>query len=201
MSVGIDTFPHVHNRRSRHSRCWRRPHSIAGRGVGGPRLRFSVHAWAKLVNVRSLGESEVGFFGVAPADDLLFVQHLALLRQTCTRFSTTFDDVDVAHYFEEQAQLGRTPEQVGRIWVHLHRGRSAAPSDTDERTFARVFGRSHWSVMCIVADSGATYARLQFCVGPRAALELPVTIDWTKPFADTMGDAWAEEYFQKVEVQ
>ena len=37
---------------------------------------------------------------------------------------------------------------------------------TDEETFARVFGRTDWAVMFILARQGQSYARLRFHVGP-----------------------------------
>ena len=194
----VPPFPMSMNDDSNHLQPVHTPAGVMQ--IRRPALRFSPTAWAKMLQLRQMGPTELGFFGISPADDLLYVEHVVLLRQTCTRSSVILDDAAVADHFAEQAQLGRVPEQFARLWLHLHRGSSARPSDTDEQTFARVFGRMHWSVMFIAADGGSTYARLQFCVGPRAAVELPITIDWTKPFAGTMGCSWAQEYREKVEV-
>ena len=39
-----------------------------------PTLRFSPTAWAKLLFLRDLGDTEVGGFGISAADDLLYVE-------------------------------------------------------------------------------------------------------------------------------
>ena len=131
-----------------------------------PALRFGPAAWAKLLYLRDLGETEVGGFGISAADDLLYIQNIALVRQVCTGVSVCFDDQAVADFFDRQVDLGRRPEQFGRTWVHTHPGNSPQPSMTDEDTFARVFGRTDWAVMLILARQGQSYARLRFHVGP-----------------------------------
>jgi hypothetical protein len=52
--------------------------------------------------------------------------------------------------------------------------------------------------MFILAREGQTYARLQFNVGPRAAQELLVEVDFTHPFAAADHAAWSEEYLANV---
>ena len=42
-----------------------------------PSLRFSPTAWAKLLYLRDLGDTEVGGFGISAADDLLYVEDIA----------------------------------------------------------------------------------------------------------------------------
>ena len=79
----------------------------------------------------------------------------------------------VADFFDRQIDLGRRPEQFARIWVHTHPGKSPEPSGTDEATFARVFGRSEWAFMFILARGGQAYARLRYNVGPGADVKLP----------------------------
>ena len=39
-------------------------------------LRLTPYAWAKLIYLRDLGETEVGGFGITAADDLLLVEGL-----------------------------------------------------------------------------------------------------------------------------
>ena len=72
---------------------------------------------------------------------------------------------------------------------------------TDEETFDRVFGRSDWAVMFILACEGQPYARLRFNVGPRAEFELPVGVDYTRPFGGCNHAAWEREYLAKVHPQ
>ncbi len=96
-----------------------------------PSLRFSPTAWAKLLFLRDLGDTEVGGFGVASAEDLLLVEDVKLVRQTCTGASVAFDDASVADFFGEQVDRGVKPERFGRIWVHTHPGNWADPSTID----------------------------------------------------------------------
>ena len=165
-----------------------------------PVLRFSPTAWAKLLYLRDSGDSEVGGFGISAAGDLLFVEDIELVRQVCTGVSVCFDDQAVADFFDRQVDQGRRPEQFGRAWVHTHPGNSAQPSQTDEETFARVFGRTDWAVMFILACSGQSYARLRFHVGPGGNLDLPVRVDYSRPFAASDHAAWREEYLAAVQV-
>ena len=159
-----------------------------------PSLRFSPTAWAKLLYLRNLGDTEVGGFGITAADDLLYVDDVQLVRQLCTGASVTFDDHAVADFFDRQVDEGRVPSQFGRLWVHTHPGNFAEPSETDEQTFARVFGRTEWAVMFILARGGERYARLRFHVGPGGDVDLPVRVDYSRPFAASDHAAWKEQY-------
>ena len=55
--------------------------------------------------------------------------------------------------------------------------------------------------MFIVAQSGETYARLQFNVGPRTEIEIPVKRDFTHPFPACEPEAWEQEYLANVHPQ
>ena len=162
-------------------------------------LRFSVTAWAKLLFLRDLGETEVGGFGITSADDLLLVQDVRLVRQSCTEVSVSFDDEAVADFFDEQVDLGLKPEQFGRIWVHTHPADSPLPSSVDEETFRRVFGRTQWAVMFVLARGGQTYARLRFNVGPGGETAIPASVDYSRPFAASDQEAWEDEYLATVD--
>lgn len=163
-------------------------------------LRFSPTAWAKLLYFRDAGQSEVGGFGIAPADDLLYVEDVQLVRQVCDVASVSFDDHAVADFFDRQVDAGRRPAQFGRIWGHCHPGACPQPSLTDEGTFARAFGPSDWAVMFILARDGQTYARLEFHIGPGGAVLLPVEVDYRRPFPGSSQAAWHEEYLTNVDV-
>ena len=80
-------------------------------------LRLSPTACAKLLYLRDLGDTEIGGFGITAADDLLYVENIELVRQTCDVASVAFDDDSVADFFDRQVDAGRRPEQVGRIWA------------------------------------------------------------------------------------
>ena len=71
---------------------------------------------------------------------------------------------------------------------------------TDEETFIRVFGRTDWAVMFILARGGQSYARLRFHVGPGGDIELPVHVDYSRPFAASDHAAWLAEYQAHVEM-
>ena len=164
-------------------------------------LRFSPLAWAKLLYLRDYGETEVGGFGIAASDNLLFVEDVQLVRQVCSWAHVAFDDESVADFFDAQVDASRQPQQFGRIWVHTHPGDCPLPSMTDEDTFDRVFGSSDWAVMFILAREGKSYARLRFNVGPRAEFEIPVDIDYTRSFGGCEPDTWDHEYLTNVQPQ
>lgn len=176
----------------------RRPRERRSRGTRRPVLRFSPTAWAKLLCLRDQGSTEVGGFAITSGDDLLYVEDVCLLRQTCTAVSVKFDDVAVSEFFEDQVASGRRPEQFARIWIHTHPGDSAAPSHVDERTFRRVFGRCDWAVMFILACGGQTYARIRYGVGPGGEMQIPMRVEFSEPFAASNFDSWQREYAASV---
>jgi len=164
-----------------------------------PTLRFSPTAWAKLLFLRDSGDTEVGGFGISAADDLLLIGDVQLVRQVCDLASVSFDDDSVADFFDRQVDAGLSMARCGRVWLHTHPGNSPQPSMTDEDTFARVFGRTDWALMFILARGGRSYARLRFHVGPGGDIELPVQVDYTRPFAASAHEAWLAEYKANVE--
>ena len=164
-----------------------------------PKLRFTPTAWAKLLFLRDLGPTEVGAFGIARSDDLLLVEEIQLVRQRCTETYVAFDDVAVAEHFEQQVDLGRRPEQCGRIWIHTHPGESAHPSHVDIETFQRVFGHCDWAVMFILSRSGETYAELSWRHGGPASIRLRVEVDYSQPFPASDHEQWEDEYHSLVD--
>ncbi|MCE5328056.1 MAG: hypothetical protein LLG01_16745 [Planctomycetaceae bacterium] len=164
-------------------------------------LRFSPTAWAKLLYFRDAGNTEIGGFGITPADDLLYIQDIVLVSQKATMASIEFDDQAVANFFDSQIDQGRRPIQFGRLWIHTHPGNSPCPSSVDEECFQRVFGRCDHAVMAIVARDGKSYARLAFNVGPGGSVQIPVEVDYGRPFGPSDHDSWKKEYHQNVHVQ
>lgn len=162
-----------------------------------PILRFSPTAWAKLQFFGARGESEIGGFGIASADDLLKIEEFSTVIQEVSCASVAFSDEAVADFFEAQVDAGKKPEQFARVWLHTHPGTSARPSSTDEATFYRVFGRCDWAVMFILSE-GQSYARLRFNTGPGGELKIPVEIDFNSPFAASDYDAWEAEYIANI---
>lgn len=164
-------------------------------------LRFSPTAWAKLLYLRDAGGTEVGGFGISAEEDLLRVEDVGLVRQTCDIAAVAFDDQSVADYFDRQVDAGRSVSRVSRIWVHTHPGSCAQPSSKDQETFARVFGKTEWAVLFILARGGQCYARLEFHVGPGGSVLLPVEVDYSHPFPASNQAAWWEEYLENVRVE
>lgn len=159
-----------------------------------PRLRFTPYAWAKLLFLRDAGDTEIGGFGLAAADDPLLVEDVRLVVQQADWASVRLDDQAVADLFDELVDAGRRPESFARVWIHTHPGASPQPSGTDETTFARVFGRCDWSVMAIVARGGASYARLCVTTGPGWAVELDLAVEFGDDFPAAAPSAWQAEY-------
>jgi proteasome lid subunit RPN8/RPN11 len=167
--------------------------------MAAPILRFSPTAWAKLLYLRDRDETEVGGFAITAADDLLHVEDVQLVRQTTSWAHVAFHDESVADFFDQQVDMGRQPEQFARLWVHTHPGNCPQPSMTDEETFARAFGRSDWAIMFILARNGNSYARLRFNVGPHVDVEIPIEIDYSRPFPGCDTEAWENEYLTNVQ--
>jgi len=161
-------------------------------------LRFSPTALAKLLYFRDKSENEIGGFGITPADDLLFVQEFVTVKQKVTFASVRFDDEAVANFFEDQVDLGRQPQQFARIWVHCHPGDCPRPSETDEDTFARVFGGCAFAIMCIVAHGDQSYARISFNVGPGGQVLIPVQVDYSETFEGSNHIQWDQEFKDNV---
>ena len=161
-------------------RLWRKSLEVVR--PRNPTLRFTPTAWAKLEFFCHRGDTEIGGFGVSPANDPLLIEDFITVHQRVSAVTVAFDDTAVADFYDQQVDLGRQPHQFSRIWCHTHPGDSPNPSSTDEDTFARVFGGCDWAVMFILAKGGKTYARLRFNVGPGGHLLIPVEVDFAAPF-------------------
>jgi proteasome lid subunit RPN8/RPN11 len=148
--------------------------------------------------MRDMTDNEVGGFGITEAEDLLFVTDVALVKQTVTCVSVSFEDESVADFFEDQVEAGRQPEQFARLWLHSHPGESPEPSGTDEATFSRVFGSCDWAIMCVIARNGSTFARLRFNVGPGGEVKIPVCVDYGCEFDAGDFELWEQQYRANV---
>ena len=164
-------------------------------------LRFTPHAWAKLLYLRDAGDTEVGGFGIANPNDLLLIEDFVTVKQVATAASINFDDESVADFFDQQVDESRRPEQFARCWIHTHPGHCPNPSAVDEATFARVFGGSDFAIMLILAKGGDVYARLRFNVGPGGEVLIPVEIDYECMFAASDPEAWELEYQTNIDAR
>jgi len=165
------------------------------------KLTFSPYAWSKLLFMRDKTNNEVGAYGITAPNNLLHIIDLAVIKQTVSSVSTEFDDEGIADFFDAQVLAGRNPVEFARIWIHTHPGVSASPSGTDFETFNRVFGVPDWAVMFILANGGETTCELRFNVGPKASLQIPVSIDYMQPFMGSDFDSWEAEYKANVTVK
>jgi len=166
-----------------------------------PVLRFSPTAWAKLLFFRDRGDTEISGFGITEPDDLLYVTEFVTIKQDATVVSISLDDIAIADYFESQVDLGRKPEQFFRVWAHTHPGDSSIPSSTDEATFRRVFGKTDWAIMLVIAEEGRVYARLSFHVVPGGQILIPVEVDYSQPFPASDQESWEAEYQANIKVE
>ncbi|MFC1792878.1 hypothetical protein ACFL3Q_04755 [Planctomycetota bacterium] len=161
-------------------------------------LRFSPTAWAKLLYFRDKSDNEVGGFAITDPDDLLFVREFITVKQEVTCVSVKFNDEAVADLFDTQVDLGRKPEQFGRIWLHSHPGDSPEPSVIDEETFERVFGNCQWAMLFVVAQDNKTYAKLRFNVGPGGQVLIPTEVDYSQDFGSSDHELWDTEYAANI---
>jgi len=166
-----------------------------------PKLTFSPYAWAKMLFMRDKTNNEVGAFAITTPDNLLDIIDVVIVKQTVGCASVSFDDEGVADFFDAQVALDRKPTEFARIWVHTHPGSGPQPSMTDYETFDRVFGVTDWAAMFILDQNGGTSCELRFNVGPKASMEIPVSINYTQPFPGTAFDAWEKEYAENVDTR
>jgi proteasome lid subunit RPN8/RPN11 len=142
------------------------------------RLIFAPLAWLKLQYFCHAGATEIAGFAITGDDDPLRVEEFVTVRQRNSMTTVELDDQAVADFLDRSVDAGLPPERVMRIWIHTHPGSSPEPSQVDEATFTRVFGRCDWAVMVILDRAGHIYARLSFHVGPGGDLLLPVSVAW-----------------------
>ncbi len=74
----------------------------------------------EVVVLRDLGPTEVGGFGISVADDLLRIEDVQLLRQSCTSVTVHFEEAAVADFFDSQVDQDLPPSRFGRVWIHTH---------------------------------------------------------------------------------
>ena len=75
-------------------------------------------------------------------------------------------------------------------------GRGVNPRPTPP--FDRVFARSDWAVMFILASEGDSYTRLRHNTGPQADVEISVRVDFSREFTGSGFDVWEAEYQHNV---
>ena len=162
-------------------------------------LQFAPLAWLKWQLLCHAGPTEAAGFGLSAIHDPLYVEDILVVSQQATAVTVAFDDAAIADLFDRMTDQEIAPDRYARIWLHSHPGASPTPSSVDEATFARAFGGCDWSVMGILSRTSATYARLQFNVGPGGSLVIPVTVDWASWPMHTALDSWLSQWHQEYE--
>ncbi len=163
-------------------------------------LRYTPYAWAKLVFLRDVGDTEVGGLGITDVDDPLLVVDVVLLNQRCTAVSCEVEDESLVAHNRAMIGRGQSAYPCSRIWIHTNPNDFAMPGPMDDARFDRLFGQYDWAVMSIVARSGASYSRLQFNVGPRATKRLRTCVDYGSQFRGADHVRWLNEYVRTVQV-
>lgn len=164
----------------------------------GDTLRFTPYAYAKLLYMQRLGDTEVAGYCITGTDDPLLITDFKLIKQECTSVEFDLDKDDMAEYQESMIDAGLAVWQSSRILAHTHPGNSPNPSLVDEENFKRSFTIPDWAIMFIIADSGDTYCRMKINVGPGVVKEMDVEIDWSIPFGGSDCGKWFSEYKDKV---
>ena len=161
-------------------------------------VTFSPLAWLKLQYLCHAGDTEVGGFGIAAEDDLLYIEDFFTVRQEVSPVSVCFNDMAVADFFDQCVDKGLSVQCFSRLWLHTHPGDSVIPSWVDEQTFHRCFGRCDWAVMFILGRTGKTYARLTYNTGPCASVLLPTSVNWSAwPYLLNETDDPLQEHFER----
>ena len=128
-----------------------------------PTLYFTPDTWAKLIHLRDKGNTEIAGCGVTlDPNDMFTVNEFYMLPQECSGATFEFDDHALAIFADQMLGERELPmAQTCRILTHTHPGNSATPSQTDEKEFAQMFSSADHGIMMILANGGATYARVK----------------------------------------
>lgn len=157
-------------------------------------VTLTPYAFAKTRFMRDIADCEVSGFCITAKKTPLLIEDFMLVKQEVGPASIDLDGDGICDFYERMVELGYQPAEFARVWMHTHPGTSPKPSGTDEDTFAKHFSDPDWSVMLILANGGAWYARLRFNVGPGGEMEVPVEIDWDAEFPESDQDGWLKEY-------
>ena len=164
-------------------------------------LRFSPYAWAKLLYLRDIGDTEVGMYGITPTKDPMLITDVRLVKQECTSVTVELDTDDSVAFVERMLDEGLAPWQCQNIWIHTHPGNCPEPSGTDEENFTKNFSHPHWAIFFILAKGGQTWCEAQFNVGPTCRVVVEYSIAYNSNFQGANKEAWQEEYKKNVTEQ
>ena len=164
----------------------------------GKELRFSPYAWAKLIYLRDIGDTEVAGYATTATDDPLLITDFRLIKQECTIATFDLDTNDIAEDAERTLDMGLSPWQTHNILCHTHPSANTDPSGVDEENFEKAFSHPNWAIMLIVGKDGSTYCRLKMNTGPGTISLLDVVIEYGVQFSGSNPTKWEKEYKAKV---
>lgn len=164
-------------------------------------LRFSPYAWAKLLYLRDIGDTEVGMYGITSTEDPMLITDVKLVKQECTSVTVELDTEDSGKFVERMLDDGLAPWQCQNIWIHTHPGSCPKPSSTDEDNFKKNFSHPNWAIFFILAEGGQTWCEVQFNVGPTCRVTCDYSIVYNSNFQGTDEEGWKAEYDQNVTEQ
>ena len=75
------------------------------------KLRFTPYAWAKLLYLRDIGDTEVGMYGITPTEDPMLITDVKLVKQECTCATVELDTEDSGKFIERMLDDGLAPWQ------------------------------------------------------------------------------------------
>ena len=149
-----------------------------------PKLVLSAYAYLKWKFMCHAMNVEVSAFGLSKGSetqsDLMYIQDLIILKQSCTSVYTEMDEMAVANYCADLSENGYEIQQGMRVWFHTHPEMSANPSQQDEETFRHLTSNSDWYVMAIMSKLDMKYARYHVGAGTcKLSQEIPIEVDWS----------------------
>lgn len=128
----------------------------------GNSLIFHPIAWLELKWFLLHKPVEVSCMGIAEIPDHpLYITRLAWLPQNNSAGFVEFHEGAFSTHLNDSLDAGLQPYQATRIWIHTHPGGSPNPSGQDEDQLTQFMALNDWTVMFIMARTGATFCRLR----------------------------------------
>lgn len=140
-------------------------------------IRFSPAAYQKIVYFLQK-DVEVGGFCLTDGD---LVTDFIVVEQESSGATFDFTKEGIEDYLDEMTNLGYTPKECFRIYLHSHPGNSAEPSGPDWENFYKLMGSYPWFCMLIIAKDQSKYGYIKLTQGIGVECEIDWDVDWTIP--------------------
>lgn len=99
--------------------------------------------------------------GISNADDPLLIEDVYIPKHYAAPAFVEIDGDDLNLKQYDLSKKGMDHDQVGRVWIHTHPGKSASPTQHDWDTFRRFFRFTDFACMVILARGGENFCRLR----------------------------------------